>query len=125
MDMSKFQRPKTKDEYIKAHRDMWYWISKENINRKKQVFPYDYFKAMGVKNPPIGYSFLCEYNDNANRMKKPDRCKNCLIKWENLIGKESERCLGSIYTVYYQIPDDNYTFAADIARRIANLHERN
>ena len=123
--MSKFQRPKTKDEYIKSHRDMWYWISKENINRKKQVFPYDYFKAMRVKNPPIGYSFLCEYNDNAKRMKKPDRCKNCLIKWENLIGKESERCLGSIYTVYYQIPDDNYIFAADIARRIANLHERN
>lgn len=101
---------KVKDEYIKAHRNLWLWIAKETLRRKYLVRKKTYFEENNK--PHVSNScYLCEYK----RVFK-GTCDNCLIDWG------TDHCTRSIYREWKNEKDVKRR--ALLAYKISKLPER-
>ncbi len=111
----------TKQDAIAAHRKMWRWIADETERRKIAVGKAMYFDAMGIprNERPLVYCYCCQYAG----YNKNICCISCPIKWP------TGRCNngGGLYLKWTCVLDHecyNWRKAADIARQIADLPER-
>ena len=103
----------TKEEVIRKHREMWRWLAKNPGGEWKE----DYLEKSGPE-ARLGYDcYLCDYvNKNHNR-----DCRYCPVEWP----EESCYCYDGLYTKWeFAMLGEDYTRAAKLARRIAELPEK-
>lgn len=97
----------TREEAIRGHRAMWGWLAKHPGETKK-----DYLKKFDPEANLWVSCYLCEYAEH--------ECKVCPLEWPY------GDCLGrGLFGQWCDaIECDEYTRAAEIARQIAKLPER-
>jgi hypothetical protein len=122
----------TKQEAIENHRKMWNWIADElekgNGPKYYNVINIktEYFIKHNIKpeNTPKSYCYCCEY---AKSIKPSLDCGDCPLKWPNT---DDSNCLQQFLAdgLYIKIRrlfiKKGYKKAAKLARKIANLPER-
>ena len=103
---------KTKEYYIKKHREMWNWLA-ENPDKGKAQWPGWESNERAKNN-----CFLCAYIYKI----EDDSCKNCPLDWGI-----TEECLDNLpvssYYILYEkalLPEDKVEYA----KIIANLPEK-
>ncbi len=110
----------TKQEAIAAHRKMWRWIADETERRECVVIKTDYLDAMGIpeKDVPHAGCYCCDYGLRSGGVG--NCCASCPIKWPGGC------CVGDgLYGQWANTYEhNNWIAAAEIARRIAELPER-
>lgn len=111
----------TREEAIRNHRLMWNWIADETKKRKYVVKKKEYFYESNNIMVPHNNCYCCEYCFK-NKDKYYFCGKDCIIVWEC----EGEWCLGnnSLYEMYRKLARHEYELGEYLARRIANLPER-
>ena len=115
----------SKSEAIRLLIKMWNWIADETLRRKKKVYKEDYFREMeiSIENRPFNDCYCCEYDK-----QHLNDCSNCPLDWKSEV--DSFMCQDK-----YEMDDEkglfsqwsrekNYKKAAELAREIANLEER-
>lgn len=123
----------TKAEAIANHRKMWNWIADETLRRKRCVTKFEYFGAFGITNIPISRCYCCEYDYSVSKITMA-QCTNCPILWNNSERIMSDKCLHKyfkgddqgLFSMWRNAIhiDYDYKEAAELARQIANLPER-
>lgn len=108
----------TRDKAIEEFRKMWNWIADETERCGEKMWPEDYLHEFGFD--WVQDDFLCEYK---RQNKTCACCGNCPISF-NEDGGPAKDCedAGSPYDAWYW--EEDWKKAAELARRIANLPER-
>lgn len=125
----------TKKEAIENHRKMWNWIAVMLKSGRYKAFKYTehgnkygatisylkraYLSMIGLKGKIFCDCFCCEY-DLYQYPKGNWNCSNCPLVWRN------GHCEDGEYNELSRIPytPENLPKAVELARRIANLPER-
>lgn len=133
----------TREEAIRYHREMWNWIAdqieKEGhvqlISRLKDSFIYKNFPGVFIRHD----CFCCHYAQYQSVNKDNDMCENCPLDWGNpykknyfdcekeCIQKNKDSDENGLYEhchELYCLGDNNWKHQSELARRIANLPER-
>lgn len=108
----------TKQQAIEEHRKMWNWIADNTLELGVKVPKSLYFKAnlYPAFDIPKNLCFCCEYAYEVEY--EGLSCHICPIQWEN----DFCLCCGSAFFKWSN--EMNYKKAAKLARKIANLPER-
>lgn len=122
--MKEYKMPTTKEEYIAEHRKMWNWIADESIKNHCKKNKLQYLRHIGVDPKSINTKcWMCDY-----ACKQTDDieivCEYCPLEWEKVNGEKVPYCCAYDDSLYYSFCScsyKNYEYAAEIARRIANL----
>ncbi len=123
----------TKEEAIREHRKMWYWIADETKKRKYVVSKIDYLDEFNIESITCD-CFLCEYAAqqmksldipvNINKTEYPYRCTACPVQWHgfNCLEKRFMTNENGLYRLWIIAKrDGKYRKAAKIAKKIAKL----
>lgn len=130
----------TREEAIRYHREMWNWIAdhieKEGcaqyIPHLKSNFVYKKFPGVYIKND----CFCCHYAESQSINKDNTMCENCPLDWGNpyrknyfdcekkYVPKNKDSDENGLYEHCHYLEDNNWKHQAELARRIANLPER-
>ena len=120
----------TREQAIKEHRKLWNWIADETIGQEIKVEKWEYFSLFKFIQP-IHACYCCEYAKNVCMSKSEDfsmgkRCQYCPIEWgeESYNQCVSEEITNSYYSLWEECKSYNYIIAANLARLIAELPER-
>lgn len=119
----------SKEEAVRRHRELWNKIAELCCTGKFRVYNIKYaaFEALGYDDPnefPDGMCWACEYAiNNVIYLHRTNgaACCSCPIKWK------TEACYnkGGEYDMWDRYMwDGNYEKAAEMARVIANLPEK-
>ena len=112
----------TRDHAIAEHRKMWRWIADETTKRQEPVTKEDYFVAIGLEVIPFCRCFLCDYCGVI--------CENCPLVWDSNISdfkcfeKDRKGDGKGLYEKWFKCTPDEWEQAAELARQIAELPER-
>lgn len=125
----------TKEQAITEHRKMWNWIADETEKRQQIVNKTDYFeehenefsKEMLKTIDSHCNCFCCLYNNTQSNSKDGKNCNNCPLEWESEVSismcsdskEENDEC--GLYSLWQ---NSDYSTAAELARKIANLPEK-
>lgn len=116
----------TREEALAGHRKLWNEIA-DMIERGVKRDHANYYKEkalehLGEERSIAGNCYLCEYADNHEEKISVWSCKfDCPVEWYggSCMFRKSE------YKLFERaIEAQNYTIAAILARKIANLPER-
>lgn len=101
----------TRDEAISKHRKMWDWISK-HLGKSEE----DYLEKFDPEAELYGYCYLCEYT----KKHYGEGCENCQFECSRVLCS-----FDGIYTTWCRMMGDrDYVRAAELAKKIAELPER-
>ena len=102
----------TKEEAIRKHREMWRWLAKN-----PGEWNGDYLEKFDPEARLYHYCYLCAYvAENYG-----NRCNSCPVEWPK------GRCCDDeeLYSKWkFAMREDEYTRAAEIARQIAEVPEK-
>lgn len=103
----------TREEAILNHRKMWNWLA-DNPGRWKE----DYLRKYDPEAELYSNCYLCEYVREHHNCY----CEGCPVEWPDGCCTDDS---GRLYNKWFSFTiDDDYTKAAEIARQIAELPER-
>lgn len=108
----------TKEEAIKRHRIMWYWIAFETLKQKRCIGKIEAFEYFGWGEEAVPHlCWCCAYTKK--REGGYHSCLLCPIEWPDSLG------CATIHGLYRKwVYEANYEIAADLALQIATLPER-
>lgn len=136
----------TREQAIAEHRKMWNWIADETLKRQQKVNKVDYLynlkkqfcsegKCIGdcgicneyllEKCKPKSQCYCCEYA--RKHIKTEDQfylCNRCPIQWKNVYGENCKGCCANRGLFKEWDSLTNYKVAAELARMIAELPEK-
>lgn len=111
----------TREQTIKKHRKMWNWIAYETLKRKRKVLKEDYFEEHGISMIPYCECYCCDYDYDYSIKYDSYRCKACPIIWPDNMTCPNDN---SLYEQFYSCRNKDYKEAAELARQIAELPEK-
>lgn len=113
----------TLGECISEHRKMWNWIADTTEKLERPVRKYEYFDFIGCPElkVPLLSCFCCDYTQKAGKW-----CGGtCPLDW----GNKENKCTNVADALFdgwcNACNNENWREAAVLARKIANLPERN
>lgn len=114
----------TKEEAIRRHRLMWNYIADESARTRTRINKVDALIHFRWEKMPFNLCWCCEYaicNTIYLHRTIKDVCCFCPIKWKTELCHDK----GGEYDMWRRyIQDGNYEKAAEMARVIANLPEK-
>ena len=115
----------TKEKAIKEHRAMWLWIAdrlENGYTKEVADLKAEYIEQMGLKGQIFNDCFCCEYAEGD--------CLECPVVWgsegsaRSFFCERDEVCSCAWSNAQYYSRLGAYKKAAEIARQIANLPEK-
>lgn len=131
-------RKLTKETAIQWHRRMWNWIADTSLKEERKVTKAEFFQKYFTElyendvDVPCNSCFCCEY---ASQLKgkynsEEPKCIFCPLEWgSNLeyymcLDTDKDDDLLGLFGEWDCLTDENYRDAAELARKIADLSEK-